>query len=74
MQALADYRTFIASNFTADNFNLLQLSPVDPMSVSNLRYHLHRSSLNYLHRTVGLKNCSSFVPQKIIEIEEVSER
>ena len=39
MQALADYRTFVASNFTIDNFNLLKFSESnvgDQWSISNL--------------------------------------
>ena len=73
MQALADYRTFVASNFTIDNFNLLKFSESnvgDPMEHFKFNgNYFSRSSLNYLLGLSYLKKIAPhFVPQKILEI------
>ena len=73
MQALADYRTFIASNSKTDNFHLLNFSE---SSVGRPKEHFKfggnyfsRSSLNYLLGLSYLKQIApDFVPKKVLEI------
>ena len=73
MQALADYRTFIASNSKTDNFHLLNFSessvgrPKEHFKFGG--NHFSRSSLNYLLGLSYLKQIApDFVPRKVLEI------
>lgn len=73
MQALADYRTFIASNYRTDNFNLLKFSESNVgKPIEHFKFNgnfFSRSSLNYLLGLSYLKTVAPhFVPQKILEI------
>lgn len=73
MQALADYRTFIASNSIGDNLDLLTFSESDTGSPpEHFKFngnYFSRSSLNYLLGLTYLKQVAPhFVPQKVVEI------
>ncbi len=73
MQALADYRTFIASNNIGDNFDLLSFSESDVGSPQeHFKFndnYFSRSSLNYLLGLSYLKKVAPhFVPRKVLEI------
>ncbi len=73
MQALADYRTFVASNNITDNFNLLGFSESDVGSpIEHFKFngkYFSRSSLNYLLGLSYLKKIApNFVPKTVLEI------
>ena len=73
MQALADYRTFIASNSLGDNLDLLTFSESDVGSPQeHFKFngnYFSRSSLNYLLGLSYLKKVAPhFVPRKVLEI------
>lgn len=72
-QALADYRTFLASNLTVEENDLKKFSeskignPIEHFSFDNRHYS--RSSLNYLLGLTFLKKIDpNFFPKKVLEI------